>query len=330
MFWRQRRPARPAADAAGGDGARHRDCRSSTTRSSARPTSRGGSRARPASTRSRSGRSRWRWRRWRSPPGSATAAVRERFSPPQRGRGRSLRWSSTYCPRPSFSATPLHAFDGITIPLAVLAVDGVRRVRWQRIPRPRLVAGLAVCAATIPATAYELNVAPEFMAPTPGNANFITSDERRALEFPRQRPGSRRRADPLLSRRGRAGADRPAHVRRQLPVVRAAMHVRARRSPRSCSTARCPPAAVRAFVRSTGARFVLSDCQLPGDLTPVLAPISVIDPPLRLRERVRARCAGPAAGASGRITAPCGCSRFEAPIASSATKPTRSSPPPTR
>ena len=33
------------------------------------------------------------------------------------------------------SATPLHAFQGITLPLAVLAVQGVQRVGWRRLPR---------------------------------------------------------------------------------------------------------------------------------------------------------------------------------------------------
>ena len=35
----------------------------------------------------------------------------------------------------TLSATPLHAFNGITIPLAVLAVTGVRRAAGERLPR---------------------------------------------------------------------------------------------------------------------------------------------------------------------------------------------------
>jgi len=50
------------------------------------------------------------------------------------------------------SATPLHAFDGITIPLAVLAVHGVQHTRFARLRRRRLLASLAVAAATIPAS----------------------------------------------------------------------------------------------------------------------------------------------------------------------------------
>src|SRR5256885_12135582 len=43
------------------------------------------------------------------------------------------------------SATPLHAFDGVTIPLAVLAVAGVQRAGLpQRIPRARMVGALAI------------------------------------------------------------------------------------------------------------------------------------------------------------------------------------------
>ena len=54
------------------------------------------------------------------------------------------------------SATPLHAFDGISIPLAVLAVKGVQRTRLRGMPRARLVAGVAIALGVIPANAYAL------------------------------------------------------------------------------------------------------------------------------------------------------------------------------
>ena len=40
----------------------------------------------------------------------------------------------------ALQATPLHAFQGTTIPLAVLAVDGLRRVGWSRMPHHALAA----------------------------------------------------------------------------------------------------------------------------------------------------------------------------------------------
>ena len=81
------------------------------------------------------------------------------------------------------SATPLHAFQGITVPLAVLAVQGVTMVSWRRLPYHRAIALTALALVTIPATAYELNNAGKVASPTPGNANFITRDERSAINY---------------------------------------------------------------------------------------------------------------------------------------------------
>jgi hypothetical protein len=81
------------------------------------------------------------------------------------------------------AATPLHAFQGITFPLSVLAIEGIQSVPWRRIPRARLVAVIAVAVAAIPATAYELYYASTLARPTAGNGNFITTGERDALNY---------------------------------------------------------------------------------------------------------------------------------------------------
>jgi hypothetical protein len=81
------------------------------------------------------------------------------------------------------SATPLHAFQGITFPLSVLAVEGLQTVSWGWLPRRRVIAGIAIALATIPATGYELYNAAKLAAPTDGNGNFITADERDALKY---------------------------------------------------------------------------------------------------------------------------------------------------
>ena len=81
------------------------------------------------------------------------------------------------------SATPLHAFDGITVPLAMLAVKGVQRTRLRRLPRARLVGAIAVALGVIPANAYGISIAHTAVDPAPGNANFITHDERAALKY---------------------------------------------------------------------------------------------------------------------------------------------------
>src|SRR5205085_5851216 len=81
------------------------------------------------------------------------------------------------------SGTPVHAFQGITVPLAVLAVEGVQRVGWRRLRHQPALAAAAVALFTIPATGDELRLAGQLAAPTTDNANFITHDERAALDY---------------------------------------------------------------------------------------------------------------------------------------------------
>jgi hypothetical protein len=88
------------------------------------------------------------------------------------------------------SATPLHAFDGITVPLAVLAVKGVTRTSLRTLPRARLVATAVIALGIIPANAYALATAHEFVDPAGGNANFITHDEHAALHYLAKSPVS--------------------------------------------------------------------------------------------------------------------------------------------
>ncbi|MGZ4181398.1 MAG: hypothetical protein ACXVUL_12060 [Solirubrobacteraceae bacterium] len=81
------------------------------------------------------------------------------------------------------AATPLHAFQGITFPLSVLAIEGLQMIPWGRSVRSRRVAVAVLAVATIPATGYELYNAAKLAAPTDGNGNFITADERDALKY---------------------------------------------------------------------------------------------------------------------------------------------------
>jgi hypothetical protein len=81
------------------------------------------------------------------------------------------------------AATPLHAFQGITFPLAVLAIEGLTSIGFARIRRAHLVGIALVAIAAIPATAYELYYASTLARPTAGNGNFITSGERDALNY---------------------------------------------------------------------------------------------------------------------------------------------------
>jgi hypothetical protein len=171
------------------------------------------------------------------------------------------------------SATPLHAFEGITIPLAVLAIEGIRRLRFARWPAHRAIAAVAVAAATIPAIVYELNNAKSLVAPGPGNANFITADERQALRYlARDRePGG------VLSR-FYLGTVIPAETGRRT-FVGDCLWSQPNCTPRSQITqmvfdGSLPADAARYFVQRSGARFVLADCQTRPDMAAVLAPLT--------------------------------------------------------
>jgi hypothetical protein len=157
------------------------------------------------------------------------------------------------------SATPLHAFNGITVPLAVLAVKGVQRTGLRRLPRGRLVSVVAVLLATVPANAYALVVAHKYTDPMPGNANFITRDERNALTYLDHDP------DPggVLTQ-FYLGEVVPARTGRRT-FVGDCLWSEPNCMPRSLTTdslfdGSLAPAAARRFVRQTGARFVLASC----------------------------------------------------------------------
>ncbi len=172
------------------------------------------------------------------------------------------------------SATPLHAFQGITVPLAVLAVQGVRSLSWGRLRRGALLAGVAVAVFTVPATADELRIAHQLASPTPDNANFITKDERAALDYLEddRTPGG-------VLTRAYLGAAVPGKTGRRTLVgdclwsqPRCADRIQLARA---LFTGALPPRQARHFVRITGARFVLADCSTKANLTRILTPMLV-------------------------------------------------------
>jgi hypothetical protein len=172
------------------------------------------------------------------------------------------------------SATPLHAFEGITVPLAILAVQGAQRLGWNRLPRRRLLGALAVALATVPATVYLLSDAATLVAPSAGNASFIASDEHRALEYLAHDP----QAGGVLTR-FYLGTVVPAQTGRKTFVgdclwSAPGCSLRAQAA-QGLLDGTLPADIARTLVRSSGARFVLADCQAAGALTSTLAPITV-------------------------------------------------------
>lgn len=170
------------------------------------------------------------------------------------------------------SATPLHAFQGITLPLAVLAVEGVAGVGWERVPHRLAVGAVLVAAFTIPAVVDELRIAHRLVAPRLGTANFITDDERRALDYLAgdAAPGG-------VVARSYLGALVPGATGRRSYVgdcLWSQPHCDARLvAVRSLFGGSLTRSAARAFVRSSGARFLLADCRPNADLETLLGPV---------------------------------------------------------
>jgi hypothetical protein len=171
------------------------------------------------------------------------------------------------------SATPLHAFEGLPVPLAVLAVQGLGAA-WPTGPRARrraaAAAVLALVVVTVPADIYEMAIAPHYMGPQAGNGNFITHDEARALAYLADDPTP----GGVLSR-FYLGALVPGRTGRRTYVgdcLWSEPHcgIRAEQSEALLEGKLTTPQA-RALVSGSGARFVLQDCSTHGELSAQLA-----------------------------------------------------------
>jgi hypothetical protein len=202
-----------------------------------------------------------------------------------RGRSRSFLEAATrFWPIAAFgvfvvsatglSATPLHAFQGITIPLSVLAVQGVRRVGWRRLPYVRWVTVLAVVALTVPTTYYELYTAGKLAKPTAGNANFIERDEFDALDY---LAGTRVPGGVVTG--GYLGSTVPERTGRHTLLgdcLWSQPHCAARGAAvAALFGGQMSPREARRFVRRSGAKFVLSDCNDTANLIRTLEPLTV-------------------------------------------------------
>ncbi len=169
-------------------------------------------------------------------------------------------------------ATPLHAFQGITIPLSVLAVAGLRHAGFGRLSHRRLAGWVAVAAFTIPATVDQLTSARQLVAPRAGTPNFITADERRALQYLAidREPGG------VISR-SYLGALVPAATGRHTFVgdcIWSQPDCPARLvAVRRLFSGSLSRTAARRFVRDSGARFLLADCRQTTSLTKLLGPL---------------------------------------------------------
>jgi hypothetical protein len=175
-------------------------------------------------------------------------------------------------------ATPLHAFQGIALPLGVLAVEGVGRVRLRRpvvSRRPMYALGAAAVAlVTVPGTIKLLQFAPPLVKPTAGNANWITRDERTALRYLAKDP----QKGGVLTR-SYLGAAVPGLTGRRAFVGDCLW------SEPGCLTrssvaqnlfdGTLSGAPARTFVKTTGARFLLADCSSQAPLSSTLGSLVI-------------------------------------------------------
>jgi hypothetical protein len=168
-------------------------------------------------------------------------------------------------------ATPLHAWTGITIPLAVLAVEGVRSLSLGRLCN-RWLAVIVVVALTVPGTIWMMSQTNAFIAPGRHSQNLINRSELPAFRYlaSNPRPGGVLSSYTLgdavpgeTGRRSYLGDYRwsgPAYETNQT-LIWEVLHgwIRGR--------------AARAFVLGTGMRFLLADCTSHAPLQRTLAPI---------------------------------------------------------
>ncbi len=172
-----------------------------------------------------------------------------------------------------------HALLGATVPLSVLAVEGVRSASWQavsrRVPRPAAslpaLAVVAIAVLTIPGTIYMLKYAQRSVKPRLGNANFIAPGESAALSYLAhdRQPGG-------VLTRFYLGMVVPAQTGRQTYTGNCYWSEPSCRyrsvSVEELLAGKLSSAQARSFVQRSGARFVLGDCRAM-NLTATLEPI---------------------------------------------------------
>lgn len=165
----------------------------------------------------------------------------------------------------------IHALQGLTIPLAVLSVSGVARLRLVRPGRAGALAAVALVAvATVPFAARRISNEWTAVRDTPAS-DLIPKGERDALRALERDP----RAGGVLAR-AEIGAAVPALAGRRTWVGHLAWtpgFFRRVVLADELFKGRMDPARARAFVRATGARFLLADCASDPGLGARLGPV---------------------------------------------------------
>lgn len=170
---------------------------------------------------------------------------------------------------------PFHSFQGLQIPLAVLAVVAVRELLGSRA-LPAWPAVAVAALLVIPGTVYRLQLLRDVIR-SPAEAHFVSSSESAALDWLARNPRS---GGVLTSTE--LGAVVPARTGRQTWVgafswtpdvfVRRVLAAQLLRGA-------LPPARAASLIRSSGAAFVLASCR--SGTRPPRLPASAVLPPVR-------------------------------------------------
>lgn len=175
---------------------------------------------------------------------------------------------------------PLHAFQGLTIPLGILAVSGVRPWFTSGSRRDQLVATALVVVLVVPALIWKMQDAERSTAGNsvsllggPPNTYFLTTGEANALSFLKH--------DPLpggVLASAAIGEVTPGRTGRQtwvgVPSFTPDYALRARMV-ELLLTGTLDGRRAIAFVRATRARYVLIDCEHHADVSRQIASIVV-------------------------------------------------------
>jgi hypothetical protein len=223
---------------------------------------------------------RWPW--WVTVAGLAPLALPALLAYRRQGRmdfgGAALRaWPVAalaifYLPLGTF---PFHAFQGLQLPLAILAVLGLRgRLGDRRLPRWAVAAGTAILI--VPGTVYLAKEMRDAVA-RGYQAHYLTPGEHDALAY----LDHDRQAGGVLAP-DYIGTVVPAYTGRQTWVGAGSWtpHFAQRRAAANRLFAgQLDAGAARALVLGSGARFLLSDCHGRADIRPIVSAFT--DPPLR-------------------------------------------------
>ena len=154
-------------------------------------------------------------------------------------------------------SSPPHAFAGITIPMAVLAAEAVGSVRWPRFVPRRTTTALLLLALTVPVAVEKLGIAHSLVK----HQKTYTVNEQRALSFLARDPQPGGVVTPI-----HLGAIVPWETGRHTYIGDCYWSLpdcftRNTNSWLVVHWGRVLPRYARAFVMSTGARFLLKDCK---------------------------------------------------------------------